>query len=520
MLIFYPYFWKNQDFFAKIHIILTIYIKTKPVGVLKRSFRPPNSLEGEIIFYDMNETVPQFLAAELGGELCGKGAGMRKSLEWLLTGGLLPIGLLMAGVYFLILLRGKPLTSPRRMMEAMRRPTTHGVSPFRAVTMALAGTLGVGNIVGVANAIAVGGAGAVFWMWISALLAMILKYAEILLAVSHRRTRRDGGRYGGAIYYIRDCFEALGRHRTGMLLAAAFAVLMILNACSMGCVIQVNAVTSALEVAAGVPALLGGLLLLAITLPVILRGSKGISALTEYLVPIMSCGYLILSAAVLCLRWEALPSAFQRIFAEAFSPMGMAGGVLGFFTSKAIRVGTMRGLLSNEAGCGTAPTAHACADTESPAAQGVWGIFEVFVDTIVLCTLTALVILIAFPRLSDSGTSGVMITVAAYSSVLGKWAEYFLCAAIFCFGYATVICWAGYGMESIRAVTAKKRYAVLYVLLFCACIPLGSMAFPNFLWLISDFAIAALTTLNLVVLILLRREIQQETLKAFSSPKP
>ncbi len=441
---------------------------------------------------------------------------MNDMIHWLLTGGLIPVCLLLGGVFFLIYLRGRPLISPRGMIRALKKPSVNGMSPFRAVTLALAGTLGVGNIVGVANAILIGGAGAVFWMWISALLAMILKYGEILLAVKHRKTGRDGSHYGGAAYYIRACFSRKRLPKFGAILSAVFSLLIILDAFTMGCVIQVNAVVSAFDGIFGIPALPCGLLLLAITAPVIVKGARGISALTEYLVPIMSAGYLILSIAVLWIRHDAILPILGRIFGEAFSPAGAAGGVVGFLTSKALRVGTMRGLLSNEAGCGTAPTAHAASGTDSPAAQGVWGIFEVFVDTILLCTLTALVILAVFPDLHDFGLSPVMMTVKAYSAVLGSWSEIFFAAAIFCFGYATVICWAGYGLESVRAVTSKKRYTVLYFLAFCLCIPVGAAMAPNAVWSLSDFAIAALTAINLAVLFLMRKEIKEETVKFFS----
>ena len=437
------------------------------------------------------------------------------TLRWILTGGFIPICLLLCGGFFLIDLRLQPFLSPKKMIHALKKAPSDGISPFRAVTLALAGTLGVGNIVGVASALVIGGAGAIFWMWISACLAMILKYAEILLAVKYRHTRRDGSCFGGAVYYIRACFSRIGRAKLGGILAITFSLLMILDALTMGCVIQVNAIASSLDGILGIPPALCGILLLLLALPVIVRGSKGVSALTEYLVPIMSIGYLILSLAVLVLCRNALLPTLSRIASEAISPMGAVGGILGFLTSRALRVGTMRGILSNEAGCGTAPTAHACAQTDSPAAQGVWGIFEVFVDTILLCTLTALVILLAFPDLDDFGLSPVMMTVRAYSAVLGDWASYFLCAAILCFGYATVICWAGYGAESVRAISPKKRYRVLYFLLYGACILLGARGVANYVWDIADFAIASLTAINLSVLLLMRREIRQETALLF-----
>lgn len=436
---------------------------------------------------------------------------MKQTLVWLLGGGAIPVLLTLAGVFFLLYLRGGPFRSPRRMLRALLHRSGSGVSPFRAVTLALAGTLGVGNIVGVANALWLGGAGALFWMWVSALLAMLLKYAEILLAVAHRRTAPDGSHSGGAVQYIRDRFPS----RAGALLAALFGSLTVLDAISMGCVIQVNAVASALHGTLGVPLPAAGALLLLLALPVILRSSRAVSALTEYLVPIMSLGYLVLSVAVLVIRRDALGGALVSVFREAFHPASAAGGVLGFLTSRSLRIGTMRGLLSNEAGCGTAPTAHACAATDSPASQGVWGIFEVFADTILLCTVTALVILVSFPSVRAWGDDAVMMTISAYTGVLGPWAKWFFCAAVFCFGYATVICWAGYGREAIRSLTHRRLPLALYLLAFAVCIPVGAMLAPSAIWSAADFAIASMTAINLFVLLACRKEIRDETTRVF-----
>lgn len=441
---------------------------------------------------------------------------MKQTVLWLLTGGALPIFLVLCGTFFLLYLRGAPLRYPRRMLRSMtRKSDPDGVSPFRAVTLALAGTLGVGNIVGVANALWLGGAGALFWMWISALAAMVLKYAEILLAVAHRRTAPDGSHCGGAVCYIRDRFPT----HAGAVLAGIFGSLTVLDALSMGCVIQVNAVSSALHGTLGIPLPAAGALLFVLSVPVILRSPRAISALTEYLVPIMSLGYLALSVAVLILRREALGPALASVFREAFRPQSAAGGVLGFLTCRALRVGTMRGLLSNEAGCGTAPTAHACAATDSPAAQGVWGIFEVFADTILLCTVTALVILVSFPSVRVWGNDAVMMTISAYTGVLGPWAKWFFCAAVFCFGYATVICWAGYGREAIRTLTHRKLPLVLYLIAYAVCIPIGAVIAPAATWSVADFAIASMTTVNLFVLLACRKEIRQETQKVFGRQK-
>lgn len=434
-------------------------------------------------------------------------------VKWVLTGGLIPIFLFLCGLFFFIYLKGEPFRSPCGMLTSMHGSVgTDGISPFRAVMQALAGTLGVGNLVGVANAIALGGAGALFWMWIAAVIAMVLKYAEILLAVAHRRIGRHGERFGGAVYYIKDCFCSKGFFRIASLVSVAFAGLMLLNAFSMGCVIQVNAVSAAWTGVLSIPPWGCALFLLGCAIPVFVRGSRGISALTEYLVPMMTCGYVLMSVAVLILRREALGAAFDRIFREAFQPMAAFGGVLGVGLSRALRVGTMRGLLSNEAGCGTAPTAHAAAAAKTPADQGIWGIFEVFVDTILLCTVTGLVILVSYSEVEMFADNSVMMVVRAYSAVLGGVSEWFLCAAIFLFGYATLICWSGYGLENLRFLSSKKRWRVLYYIAFSVCMVVGSFVAPSQVWEVADFAIASLTTINLTVLVLMRKEIRTETM--------
>ena len=431
-------------------------------------------------------------------------------LKWLLTGGLIPPMLLLVGVFFLVYFRGYPWRSPRRMLTSLRDGGGGKTSSFRAMMLALAGTLGVGNIVGVANAIAIGGAGAVFWMWISALFAMLLKYVEILLAVSHRRTDGKGGFFGGAVYYIRDCFLSHRWKKLATVVPVLFAVLMVVDALSMGCVIQVRAVGETLQEVVGIPTVYSGVLLVLLTLPLLARGTKGISALTEYLVPVMTAGYIILSVAVLILHRDALGGVLLSICREAFTLESTVGGVSGFLLSRALRVGTMRGLLSNEGGCGTAPTAHAAADAKSPAHQGVWGIFEVFADTIVLCTATALVILVSGV---ETTSGGVMMTVNAYSSVLGGFAAWFFAAAVFCFGYATLLCWGSYGIESVRFLSPKRRWRVLYVLVFGLCILFGVRGTPEAIWNIADFSIATMTAINLCVLLLLRREAREETFR-------
>jgi AGCS family alanine or glycine:cation symporter len=226
----------------------------------------------------------------------------------------------------------------------------------------------------------------------------------------------------------------------------------------------------------------------------------------------MTAGYLLFSFAVLALKRDAVGDAFGDIFRGAFSVGSAAGGVLGFLTSRALRVGTMRGLLSNEAGCGTSPTAHAARGAHDPAAQGVWGIFEVLVDTLLLCTVTALVLLVSPEGGSALSEDGMLAVMRAYSSVLGGGTDLFFSVAVFCFGYATLLCWGGYGMESVRFLSSKKYWLALYLLLFGACILLGTRGASALVWSIADFCITAMTGINLCVLFLMRRRIRLETL--------
>ena len=440
-----------------------------------------------------------------------------------IIGTSVPILLILAGLFYIIMLKGSPLKEPVKMIKAMITPNENekdGISPFRSVTVALAGTLGVGNIVGVASAIAMGGFGAIFWMWISALVAMTLKYAEIVLAVSHRRKRQIGvfeqEKYGGAMYYIKDYFLLLGKKRLGIILAAIFAVLCIIDSIGMGCIVQVNSVSSAFEGVLGVPPRLCGILLTVLTAIVVTKGIRGLSALTEYLVPIMSLGYVVMSVAVMIVCRDRLPEAIGKIFRDAFSTNGAAGGVLGFLVSDALRFGTMRGLLSNEAGCGTAPFAHAASSTEEPAKQGVWGVFEVFVDTIILCTMTALVIILNYDDACAYASDGIMMTVKAYSAVLGKSAEYFLAVAVFLFAYATVICWAQYGKESVSYLFPnKKRPISIFTAVYCISVFVGASIVPSAIWGVADFCLGSMTIMNILIICFMSPEVRLHTRRYF-----
>jgi len=428
-----------------------------------------------------------------------------------------PFLLMAVGVFYTVYLRGFYFRRPRAMARALfERPQTDGVSPFRALTLALAGTLGVGNIVGVSAAIYLGGFGSIFWMWVSALCAMVLKYAEIVLAMNHRRHDRDGRPHGGAMYYIRDCLNAHGHPLLGKGIALVFALFFLLNAFAMGSVIQSRTVVDALDGIFHLPTLPVGCALGLLTAVVIRRGTGGMAAFCERLVPWMTAGYLLLSFAVLVIRREALPAAFSAILADAFSFPSAFGGVGGFLLSRGVRYGTMRGLVSNEAGCGTAPTAHAVSSCPSPAKQGVFGIVEVFVDTIVLCTVTALVVIVGWGDAAACGENFIMMTLTAYETVLGRFASYFMAVAVLCFGFGTVVCWAHYGRESMRYLCDRRGAETVFAVLYSASVLVGAIADSEAIWEVTDFAVGGMTLINLVFLVWMAGEVKKETDRYFN----
>ena len=436
-------------------------------------------------------------------------------IEWInryVLGTTVPFLLIGAGLFFGFRLGWFHLLHPIRVLRALtKKREAGGVSPFRALTLALAGTLGVGTIVGVSAASSMGGFGAGFWMWISALCAMILKYAEIVLAMKHRRFDREGKPHGAAMYYIRDCFARLGWRRLGGGIAAVFALLCIMNAVTMGSVIQVSAVTDAMEGVFRIPPWVTGGSLAVLAWLVIRRGTEGMIGLTERLVPLMTLGYLLLSAAVLIVRADRIPDAFLSILTGAFRTDAAIGGIGGFFLSAGVRYGTMRGLVSNEAGCGTAPAAHAVSACRVPAEQGIGGIVEVFTDTILLCTVTALVILVSWGDVVARDGEFMMMTITAYSSVLGQPAAIFMSVAVLFFGFATVVCWAHYGLESADYLSKKPICRRGFVWLYVGSVLLGAFAASEWIWQSADFAIGAMTVINVTVLCLMNREVKEET---------
>lgn len=348
-------------------------------------------------------------------------------------------------------------------------------------------------------------------MWISAFCAMLLKYAEIVLAMRHRRTSADGSRRGGAMYYVTDLLSSAGLARLGRALAGIFAVLFLITSLTMGNMLQANAVAEALEGVMHMPTSVTGVILAMTVFFVIRKGSDGITRLTGILVPLMSLAYVAMSVAALVANADGIGEAFSLIFSSAFKKEPAAAGIGGFIFTRTLRYGVMRGLVSNEAGCGTAPTAHALADCDTPARQGVWGIFEVFVDTVLLCTLTALTVITEYASVKSLDGSYMMMTVTAYAKALGDHAAYFLTIAVVCFGLATVVCWAHYGLSCIEYFGNGRRARALFTVIYSAAAFIGSVSSPSLVWQLSDLAMGAMTVINLSVIIPMHSEVREET---------
>ncbi len=410
--------------------------------------------------------------------------------------------LILSGIYFAFRLGWFYVLHPIRTLSLMTARRGDGISPVRAASMALAGTLGVGNITGVCAAIASGGAGAVFWMWISAFCAMSVKYAETALAVLHRR-RGASGYYGGAPFYIKDGIGGRG----GAALGGFFAVLCVVNSFTVGGILQVNAAADAVSETLGVSPVAVGIALAALTAAAVTGGAKRVSGLTVYMIPAVSALYIAMCAAVIAVCRDAVPAAFRAIFRDAFSPQAAAGGVGGYMFASAIRYGVVRGVITNEAGAGTSPTAHACADAHSPGAQGCLGIFEVFADTIVICTLTALAVLSAGGGRLVLWEDPMSTAAGAFVSVLGGGAAWALTAAVFVFVLATLLSQHYYANVALSYFGGSGRVSALFTASYIVMIVFGSVMSPPAVWLASDITAGLMTTVNVVILLLMRREV-------------
>ena len=422
------------------------------------------------------------------------------------TGIVLPLFILFAGFYFTKFLSGFYLFRPIRTLRlAFSREREGGVSPLRALSVSLAGTLGVGNIVGVAVALIIGGAGAVFWMWISAFFSMILKYAEIVLGMRYRIYENDK-KYGGPMYYMK---KGIGG-RLGKTLAWIFALLGVISAFSMGNLVQMKAAADALSKTFSFPPLLFGIFSAVVCAFLLFGGYEKLSRATGIIIPCLSIVYLAMSVRIVWIEADQIYPLCRTICARAFSFSSASGGILGFLFSHALRQGIAKGSFSHEAGCGTAPLAHAGANTKIPAKQGVFGIFEVFFDTIVLCTLTAFVILLSQGE-NFTQTNCMRLVLDSFAHYYGSSAYYIITLCVVLFALATVVCWGYYGKEMLSYLSKSSSFSITYIYLFCAVAAIGAVMEENTVWQISDITAALMTALNLSAVFMLRKEVREET---------
>ena len=381
------------------------------------------------------------------------------------------------------------------------------ITPFQAVCTALAATVGTGNIAGVAGAIAIGGPGAVFWMWISALLGMCTKFAEVTLAVHFRERNQEGDLVGGPMYYIKN-----GLGKKWQFLAVLFSLFGVLTVFGTGNATQVNTITTAIDSALlsynvctskTIPQinLILGIVIAVLVALVLLGGVKRIGKVTEKLVPFMALFYIALAIGVVILNIGNLPTVFASIFKGAFNPRSVTGGVVGSIFI-CMKRGVSRGIFSNEAGLGTGSIAHACADTQKPVKQGFFGIFEVFTDTIVICTLTALVILCSGVTINYGANAGAELTILGFTSTYGNWVSIFSAIAMCCFAFSTILGWGLYGARCIEFLFSPKvikPFMVVYALVAIV----GATMDLGLIWGIADTFNGLMSIPNLIALFLL-----------------
>ena len=381
------------------------------------------------------------------------------------------------------------------------------MTPFQAVCTALAGTVGTGNIAGVAGAIAIGGPGAVFWMWCSALLGMCTKFAEVTLAVHFRERSATGEWVGGPMYYIKN-----GLSKKWQILAILYSAFGVLTVFGTGNATQVNTITTAIdtalinfniipESASKTLNLVLGIVIMLLVGMVLLGGIKRIGSVSEKLVPFMALLYIVLAIGVVVLNFERVPAVFHDIVYGAFNPAAVTGGVIGsFFLS--LKKGVSRGIFSNEAGLGTGSIAHACADTSKPVKQGMFGIFEVFADTIVICTLTALVILVSGVPVNYGAAAGAELTISGFTSTYGNWISVFTAVAMCCFAFSTIIGWGLYGARCIEFLFSEKVVKPFMIAYSLVAI-IGATVDLGLLWSIAETFNGLMAIPNLIGIFLL-----------------
>lgn len=395
------------------------------------------------------------------------------------------------------------------------------MTPFQAVCTALAATVGTGNIAGVAGAIAIGGPGAVFWMWCSALLGMCTKFAEVTLAVHFRERNKNGELVGGPMYYIKN-----GLGSRWQFLAVLYSLFGVLTVFGTGNATQVNTIVTAIDSAllatgSGLNGILPtlnlivGVVVAMMVAMVLLGGVKRIGSVTEKLVPFMALFYIVLALGVVALNYRRFPAVLASIVGGAFDPQAVTGGAIGsVFLS--MQKGVSRGIFSNEAGLGTGSIAHACADTHKPVKQGMFGIFEVFADTIVICTLTAMVILCSGVPVGYGSAAGAELTISGFTATYGGWSSVFTAVALCCFAFSTIIGWGLYGSRCIEFLFHTDKVVGPFLVVYSFVSILGATVDLGLLWSIADTFNGLMSIPNLIALLLLSGTVAKLTKEFFA----
>jgi len=406
--------------------------------------------------------------------------------------------LLGTGLYLSIGLRFMTLkkipVALRLLLQGHEGKGKGDISPFSALMTSLSATIGTGNIAGVATAVALGGPGALFWMWITALVGMATKYAEAVCAVTFREQDEQGNYSGGPMYYIRN-----GLHKRWHWLAYAFALFGSLAGFGLANTVQSNSVSQVLDDAFSVPPVVTGLVLMVMVGAVVLGGIKRIASVASLMVPAMALGYILLSVIVIALNIEQVPAALLTIVDSALNGSAAAGGFAGATVWAALRFGVARGIFSNEAGLGSAPIAHAAAKTNQPVQQGMIAMLGTFIDTLIVCTMTGLVIVIM--DVLPSGVSGASLTSMAFANAFPG-GEYIVTLGLCLFAFTTMIGWSFYGERCVVFLVGARGilpFRVLWVL----AIPIGTLVQLDLIWLIADTLNAFMAIPNLVALLLL-----------------
>ena len=369
------------------------------------------------------------------------------------------------------------------------------ISPFNALMTSLSATIGTGNITGVATAIFIGGPGALFWMWLTALIGMATKYAEAVCAVHYREVDEQGSYLGGPMYYIKN-----GLGKNWLWLGVLFAVFGALASFGIGNTVQANSVAHAMQTQFNIPVWLTGLVLVILTGAVVLGGIKRIAQVAGKLVPFMAIAYFLAGLLVLASHFSEIPAAFALIIDSAFNPVAATGGFAGASILMAIQWGVARGIFSNEAGLGSAPIAHAAAKTDDPVRQGKIAMLGTFIDTIIVCSITGLAIVLT--GVWTSGVKGAALTMAAFDQVLPETGGMIVSLAQAVFAFTTILGWSVYGERCVEFLFGI-RSVMIFRILWIIAVPIGAMGELNFIWLLADTLNALMALPNLIALLLL-----------------